>query len=136
MFLEAALYNRLSTYAGLTALVSTRIYPLVLPQDPTLPAVTYQTIGRSMEDVRGSGPRYAETRIQIDCWAATYASAKSVAEQVRAALQDYTGTMGGVGGVPVLDGDAVNEIDLYEPDALLHRVMVEALITHRYGVMP
>ncbi len=136
MLLEAAIYSQLSTYAGLAALTGTRIYPLLLPQDPTLPAVTYQTISRVMEEVRGAGPRYAETRVQIDCWAASYSSAKAVAEQVRAALQDYTGTMGGAGGVPVLDGDMTSETDVYEPDALLHRVMVEALITHRYGVMP
>ena len=48
MAIEAGLYAHLVGSAGVTALVATRVYPLLVPQDATLPAIAYQRI---------SGPR-------------------------------------------------------------------------------
>jgi hypothetical protein len=42
--IEEALRARLIGQSGLTALVSTRVYPLGLPQNPTLPAITYALV--------------------------------------------------------------------------------------------
>jgi hypothetical protein len=53
-----------------------------------------------------------------------------VAEQVRFALQSYSGTMGGAGGVTVLDADPVNEIDIYEPGTDTYHVPVDVMICH------
>src|SRR4030042_5808294 len=83
---ETVIYTRLSGYAGLIALTSTRIYPLILPQSPTLPAVTYQRIDGPRESRFGADP-VAHPRIQVDSWAKTYAGVKAVAPQVRGALQ-------------------------------------------------
>lgn len=63
MSLETALYSHLSGDAALSALVGTRIYPVILPQQPVLPAVTYQRIGAVREqtiarNVPGTMPRY------------------------------------------------------------------------------
>jgi hypothetical protein len=41
---ETRLVARLKAMTGLTALTSTRIYPLIVPQGQTLPAVVYQLL--------------------------------------------------------------------------------------------
>ncbi len=131
MRIEEALYSYLSTYAGLAALVGTRIYPLVLPQNPTLPAITYQKVSRAGERAMSSpSPRVTRSRFQFSCWGTTYGSVKDVAAQLKAALQDYQGLMGGTGGVTVLDADVANEQDIYEPEAFVYHLPVDVMIYH------
>lgn len=131
MNLEESLYAYLKTHAGLNALVGTRIYPLILPQPPTLPAVTYFKISRVNQRTMGNPTDVLKrVRVQFSCWATTYAGAKAIAEQVMAALQDFRGEMGGTGGVQVLDGDVINEQDLYETDTGIYHVPVDVLILH------
>jgi len=90
--IDTALYARLSGYAGLTALVSTRIYPAPIPQNPTYPLVTYQEIDRVSPHTMGTLAGVTHIRYQIDSWATTLAGAKAVAAQVEAALDNYAGT--------------------------------------------
>lgn len=93
---EAAIYSRLTAYAGLTALVSTRISPLMLPEKTAFPAVSFFLVSRSKFPGMGSDGALTRARIQVDCWGASYKSAKDVATQVRGALNRYRGTSGGV----------------------------------------
>ena len=131
MTIEEALYSYLKSYAGLSALVGARIYPLILPQPATLPAITYTKISRVGERVlSGPNPNTISARFQLSCWAYSYGTAKSVANQAKLALQDYTGTMGGAGGVEVLDANSVNEQDFYETDTGIYHVPIDILILH------
>lgn len=142
MRMDEALYSYLSTHAGLSALVGTRIYPVKLPQNVSLPAVTYQKISGHRVHAMQTDPGYASPRFQISCWAVDSATesgydiVKAVAEQARAALQDYRGTMGGAGGVVV---DAVfldDENDFYEDAARqgVFHVAQEYIIWHQEAV--
>lgn len=129
--IEEALYAHLSAYANLTALVSNRIYPKILPQKGTYPAITYQKISGPRLHTLQTDPGTARPRFQISCWAQTYNQAKAVAKQVQIALQDFSGVMGGVGGVQV---DAVlleNEYDAFEDETGLYQVPVDFIIWHQ-----
>jgi hypothetical protein len=53
--IDDAMYSYLSTYAGLVALVSKRIYPIVMPLNVTLPAVSYQRISTERVHAFSSG---------------------------------------------------------------------------------
>jgi len=95
--LEESLYSYLVNYTGLVALVSDRVYPFVMPDDATLPNVTFQRIDTPRElshDSSGIGNELAHPRFQFDAWAETYASAKAINEQVRAALNGKRGLIG------------------------------------------
>jgi len=92
MSIDSSLYTRLSTYAGLIALTSTRIYPPPVPQNPTYPLVTYQEIDRVPVKVMGTNAGVVHIRYQIDSWASTLAAAKAVAAQIALALDNYAGT--------------------------------------------
>lgn len=131
MKLEEALFAHLKAHTGLSALVDSRIYPLVLPQPPTLPAVTYFKVSKVNKRTMASpSDSLKQVRVQLSCWANTYAKAKDVAEQVTVALQDYSGLMGGTDGVRVLDGNIINEQDLYEGDTGIYHIPIDVLILH------
>lgn len=84
--MEAALIARLLATAGLTALVSTRINWSRRPQAEALPAIVLHRIDGG-RDYHLTGPSgIIESRVQVDCWAASYGSAKAVARAVETTL--------------------------------------------------
>lgn len=123
--LEEVLASRLTTFAALTALVGPRIYPVVLPQTPTYPCVTYQRISTTRESAMGVEVGIAHARVQCSAWAQTYTAAKGVKEQLRAALERWRGT---VLGVVVQDSFFLNELDLYEADVRIWHLPVDFMI--------
>ncbi len=128
MSIEEALYTRLSNHGGLSALVGTRIYPSVMPQGVTLPALTYRKTGGARVHAMGSDPGVARPRFELSCWSTSYNEAKDVGAQVRAALQRWRGT---VSGVTVQDAFIKGEADSFEPDTGLHRVDLDFEINHQ-----
>jgi hypothetical protein len=75
------------------ALINTRMYPIVVPQSPTFPLITYSTISA----IRGhhmTGPdRLPTQRMQIDAWATTFAVARSLADAIRERIDSFKGLM-------------------------------------------
>jgi hypothetical protein len=88
---ESWIYSRLTGFAGLSALVGTRLYPSVLPENPTYPAISYRRIDApNVAQTHEATPAgLARPRFQFDCWGTTATSAKAVGEQVRLALEGY-----------------------------------------------
>jgi len=126
--LETAIYTRLAAYEGLTALISTRIYPMILPQNPTYPAVTYQRTDGVRESGMTTEHGMAHPGIQIDSWDKTYAGAKAVATQVRGALQRWSSE---AADPIVLDCFLESDGDNYEPDTGAYHVQQSWTIWHR-----
>ena len=125
--MEAAARAILLADGTVAGLVSTRIYPGKLPQIPTLPAVTYSRVdGPRVQSLVGSSG-LAHPRLQIDCWAETYAGVKTLANAVRGAIDGYSGTISGtrVGGVLIDD-----EQDVYEPNVEFYRVSQDYIVWH------
>ena len=94
--LEESLYSYLKADAGLTALVSTRIYAMRVPQSVSFPCLTIQRISTARihtHDTSGAS-NLSSPRFQFDAWAATYSSAKSITDALRAALNGKTGSIG------------------------------------------
>ncbi len=126
--LEAAIYSVLSADLGLTALVSTRIYPLLLPQNAILPALTYARVSTERESAFVSDPGLSTARIQVDVWADTVASVQNVAEEVRGALHRYRGT---IATVVIEESHIENEIMMYEPETEIYHIVQDYMILHR-----
>lgn len=123
MSIDVRLYTRLAAYNGISALVSTRIYPLQLPQTPTLPALTYQRISNSGQN---GSTDLRESRWQVNCWAATYTGAVALAAQAKAALEDYSNVSATPG---IKYGRIVGELDDYDPETETYRVILDAMLT-------
>jgi len=107
----------LAADAAITALVgtapTTRIYPLSLPQRPTLPALTYSWISATRIPVMDAPIGMASPRVQVDCWADTYLVAVELFEAVRQRLDGFKGTMGSPGTL-VHGAFLDSERDFYE----------------------
>lgn len=128
--IEEGLYSYLTTYAGLTALISTRVYAFRIPQGGTLPCLTFQRISTQRthsHDTSGTGNDLARPRFQFDAWATTYASAKAINDQLRAALNGRKGT---TGTVEVLGALVEDEQPTFDPDANLYRCRSDYFVWH------
>lgn len=134
--IEEALFRYLSGYAGLSELVGDRIYPDVLPQKVTMPAVKHQRIDTPREYSHSGDSNLAHPRFQFSGFALTKPAAKAVADQIRAAFNAYNqgrlnGTivaMGGAGGVDVQFCQVEDERSDYEPETLLFRTDVDVIL--------
>ena len=82
--IEDVIYSRLQATSGLTALVSTRCYPIRRPADASLPLVVFERL----------------SRFRFSCQADTPESARAVAAQVKAAIGYYADST----TTPVVDG--------------------------------
>jgi hypothetical protein len=71
------LFQLLSTEPTISALVADRVYPVVLPTEPTLPCITYQIVGGSSEPTL-TDTGLQKVRLQIDCWGLAYPDADAV----------------------------------------------------------
>jgi len=98
--------------------ITTRCYPVTIPQSPTYPLILYTRIS-GVRDHHFQGPSgIVRTRMQIEAWAETYSGAKTLAAAIRGALDGYTGT---AIGSCLLD----NERDIYEPELNVYRVVYD-----------
>lgn len=96
------------------ALIGTRVYPGVLPQNPTMPAVTY-TVVSGVSGVTTDGPdRLANPRVQVDCWGGDYIEMYNTFKAVRNRLLGYSGL--NIQGIFL-----VGRRDLYDNEAQLYR---------------
>jgi hypothetical protein len=131
--IEPAIYALLTETPGVAALVGTRVYPVVLPQNPTMPAITYQRTSaqRTRSTLGPSG--LTRSGFQIDCWSASYLNAKSLCAAVRAAIDGYRETVTGPGvtegnrmGAVMVEGDR----DFREESPSLYRVSIDITVWH------
>jgi hypothetical protein len=113
LLFSTGLYSLVTGNAAIAALISTRLYPEgALPQDPTLPFVTFQQVGGS-HGQRETGPDgLAETRVQFTVVAAAHASRCGIMAALRALLHCYHGAL--TGGVDVRYAQAETEIEQYQ----------------------
>lgn len=126
MSVEEAVRTKLTGTAAVAALVGTRIYPLYLPTDTTLPAVAYERISTRRNYAHGGQQSPTTARLQYDVIATTLAGAMAVGDAIRVALSGYTGTSAGVKIASCL---LTNELSQDEPDTGYARVVQDYLVT-------
>lgn len=92
MTIEEALKTYLQSVAAVSALISTRIYPETLPQEPTLPALKYDIISIERQHLID----FATVYIQYTSVATTHLGARALSDAVRKALQREKRIMSGI----------------------------------------
>lgn len=87
MSIETGIFSKLNgkTPAG------ERVYPLILPENCTFPALTYQRISTARDNTLDNAADTPHSRFQISCWAETQLEAVALENAVRAALVGFTG---------------------------------------------
>jgi len=112
--IDAALYQRLVAFVDLSALIGNRVYPVSLPENVTLPALTLSKVSGNFDHLFGADSALVNARYTLLAHSeVSPAQAKAVAKQARLAVQRYRGT---------LDATVVQDIfiendgpDFYDP---------------------
>jgi hypothetical protein len=81
---EASIYDRLTTDVGM--LVDDRVFPVRLPNDVLLPAITYQRVSEQRIRSHPHGTSLIGALFQFTCWDHSPEGARDVA---RAVLSSY-----------------------------------------------
>ena len=127
MTIEEALSAYLNSKTELIDIVGDRIYPIVLPQNPTYPALTYFKVsGLALHDADIAYPRF-----QLSSWGEDYADVKTLAAAVKEVMQRFKGIMGGTGGVKVSQVVYENELDLYDSVTGIYHIPADYKIIYR-----
>lgn len=118
MSIEVTLFSHLSNQTELNALIDGRIYPLLMPQDSAMPAVIYTVVNnRELQSINYREAYGFDIRIQIDCYSKSFSEVLSVKEAVRSAMHEFK-----------YKAHDFNSRTLYEPEAKLHRQLIEFYI--------
>ena len=113
---EIVLLRTLREDAGLSALVGSKVFALIIPQGTKLPCITFQRIGGMPANTLSGYSGLEEIDLQIDVWARDYDEAKAVAKAVRAAMPPSG---------PQFSAHLIEDQDLYEDGTNYFRVSME-----------
>jgi len=124
--IEAAIRSILINDATVKA-ITTRCYPVTLPQSPTYPLILYTKI-TGMRDHHLRGPSgHAHPRLQIESWSKSYSEAKTLAAAIRKALDGYSGTASSTKiGSCLIE----SERDIYESEIEVYRIVQDYFTWH------
>lgn len=127
MTFEEAIASILKSDSGVSA-ITTRCYPLTIPQDPTYPLIVYYLIGGKPDNTLTDASGLTHSRVQIDALAPTYASAKTLAEAITDALNAKTYT---VSNVKIGSIVKQSERDAYEDEVVAYRIILDFTMWYR-----
>lgn len=127
MSIETELRDKLLADGTVSGLVGTRIYPVVLPQGVTYPAIAYSRVsGERLHHLGGASGR-GLPRISFSMWGRTYTEAYSVADAVRHVLDGFNGLLTTIKASVLIE----NEMDDYDDTVQKHRVNQDYFANHR-----
>ena len=104
--MEKKIYTLLSGNATVNGLVNTRIYPVVMPQDVNLPAISYHETANTPVNHLGGKSGLENPHVAINSWATAYDEANAVSQAVNSAMD----------GVRTFRAVMINQLDVYDPE--------------------
>lgn len=104
--METKIYTVLTGNATVETLVNTRIYPVVMPQNASLPAITYHETANNPVNYLGGKTGLENPHIAINCWATAYDQANDVAKAVNVAMD----------GARTFRAVMINQVDVFDPE--------------------
>jgi hypothetical protein len=108
------------------------IFDGVAPEDVAqYPCLAYQWVGGSNDPgLTNAGPR--RSRLQVDCWGTTKATAIALANAVAHLLDGYTGVL--TDGTNVMSCWIINPpgVDFFSDDSRFRRRMLEFYVLHNF----
>lgn len=127
--IEKAIYARLAAVAGVSALVSSRIYPQLAPQDTALPYIVFrETSSQVYQSKTPSADGLTRSELEVHCVADMPLAATTLAEEVRKALHGFSGAAGGVTVTSIISTPRINAAEL--PPDMRDRVRPRVINTY------
>lgn len=127
--IEQAIHAKVLATAAITAICSSRVYAIKVPQGATFPAISYERVSTGLRDLTHNGTnQVAEPIFQFNCFADNPKTAKQLAAELRKALHGWSGTQS---GETIFRSQVINELDLWDDEIEIYHVVVEVEILHR-----
>lgn len=135
--IEASFRSLITGNAGIAAIVSSRVYPIVAPDNCVFPCITYQRINTSREH-RLDGPgNFTTALFETIIWTKRETGsgggveqARDLSRKIQAVLDGYRGTVSSVDIQGIL---GQNETHGYENDIEVFRFTQQWLVMFREG---
>jgi hypothetical protein len=89
---EAAVRNRLVTTPAVTAIVGSRVYPVIAPADADLPFVTWRRTSIQRQHSLSGPVGVPMVMLTVDLFATTYEGVRELADAARVSLDGWGGT--------------------------------------------
>ena len=117
------IYAKLTATAGVTNLVSTRIYPMLMPEKQVYPAIVYSVSNRPLDaNMKDRAAYHDQATVSFTYWADiqfgqdAYTSLDAIDAAVRTAIDFVSAT---AGGVTVEACKYIGSEDVFSEDRLL-----------------
>jgi hypothetical protein len=121
--LEPLIIEHLKANVAVAAIAGTQIYPILIPQNTALPAVTIQRISGGQQNTLGGYNGMERPRIQVDCWATSYTTAKKLGAAIRLAMNSSSEFKAG----------CESDLDEYDDDSKTFQVSLDFYVWHQEG---
>lgn len=108
---EEDVYSVFSGSTAITAIVGSRIYPIIAPPESEYPMITYSRVAAWRSDHLGGRGNLERVTIEVSGWAATYREAKELGAYIDEAMAASTMTC-----------TRASMMEEYIPDAAIFRV--------------
>jgi hypothetical protein len=92
MSVESVIYSALTANTNVSAIVSTRVYPMVAPRSAAMPLLTYERASTDEIGIMSGVDGALTVHLSVDCWGTTYLGARSAADAVEGVLNGYSNT--------------------------------------------
>lgn len=126
---RTAIYALLSASTAVGAIVGTRIYPTVVPQDQPMPALVYQRVSAvEPGQIDGQGVALVQARIQMTALAESFATCAALLDAARQAVLYQHGSIGGVQVVSIIRD--IDGVDTFDPEANLFSQSMDVIVTY------
>jgi hypothetical protein len=113
------LFSLITANAAITAIVGTKVYPLLAAQGALMPYIVYKKVSNVFNDTKSGQGDINQYRMQVDVYTTSYAQGLEVQQLLRETLDRVTrGTVAGsfVDGIKILSED---DMHLEDPAVLL-----------------
>jgi hypothetical protein len=118
-------------YYELSNLCSGRVYPVMAPQNPILPHISYTVVSTVPNATKDSRSTRDKVRLQISIFDKTKDSVNTIASQVRDQLDM---TYGFIAGIQIDQCRFDDDIDLYDKDLRIHYTVQDYLVGISNGI--
>lgn len=121
--IHGAIVALLVADTAVSALVSSRVYPVRMPINATYPAISIHEISGNEDHVTG----HRHNRFQVSCWSTSFAQVQALKEAVIDCLQRFKG---------IASGNKIKQIsfegsmDLYEEETKIYHIPIDFLVIH------
>jgi len=89
---EAAIRNRLVTTAAVSAIIGSKVYPVIAPAEATLPFLTWRRMSVQRQQSLSGPVGTPSVMLSVDLFAETYEAVRDLADNVRLSLDGWGGT--------------------------------------------